>query len=145
MKAKTVWMWTAGLTALTLIVGFQRGPVAQSVLLHWPVAIILLMGYAYHLRGGLVAAGTATLMVIGLRLGGVLGDWTLVGWQVLVYGVFGLYPFKFIQIREQRHHHYRTLIEYKRGETDSLRQKLDEVDRKCRELDQRTRLAGGGG
>lgn len=129
---------------MTLAVGLRGGAVGQSVLLHWPVTIILLMGYAYHLRGGLVSAGAASLLVIGLRLGGVLGDWTLVGWQVLMYAVFGLYPFKFIQIREQRHHHYRTLIEYKRGETDSLRQKLDEVERHCRDLDQRTRLAGGG-
>ena len=90
------------------------------------------------------AAGVASALIIGLRAGGLLDDWTLVGWQALVYAVFGLYPFKFIQIREQRHHHYRTLIEYKRGEIDSLRQKLAEVDRKCRDLDQRTRLAGGG-
>jgi len=144
VKGKTAWLWCAGLAGLLLLAVFQGGAVGRSVLLHWPVAIILLMGYMYHLRGGLISAGTATLLLVALRASGVLDDWTLVGWQALVYGVFGLYPFKFIQIREQRHHHYRTLIEYKRGETESLRQKYDEVERKCRDLDQRARLAGGG-
>ena len=58
------------------------------------------------------------------------------GWQVLIYGIVGLYPFKFMQIREQRHHHYRTLIEYKRGEMESLRTRLGDLERACRELEQ---------
>ncbi len=145
MKGKAVWLWFGGLLAWTLIIGLRGGGAGQSVLLHWPVTLILIMGYVYHLRGGLIAAGVATAAMVGLRLAHVLDDWTLIGWQALVYGVFGLYPFKFIQIREQRHRHYRTLIEYKRGEMDSLRQKLEDVEAKCRDLEQRARLAGGGG
>jgi hypothetical protein len=50
-----------------------------------------------------------------------------------------------MQIREQRSHHYRTLIDYKRGETVSLKGKLDEADRRCREIESQLRAAGTGG
>ena len=120
----------------------RGGPAGAAVALHWPVALVLLFGYAFNLRGGLMAAAAATALAAGLRLSGLVQDWTLVGWQALVFGVFGLYPFKFLQVREQRQHHYRTLIEYKRGELDALKAKVSDVDRRCRELESRGRNGG---
>lgn len=137
-----VWGWAAAL--LVWIAGWAAagGAVGAGVLLHWPLALVLLFGFAFNLRGGLAAAVTASAVVIALKIAGTMPDWTLVGWQVLLFGLFGLYPFKFIQIREQRHHHYRTLIEYKRGEMEQLRSRLADVDRQVRELE--TRVRGGG-
>jgi len=136
VKTTALWSWVAGLVAWILLWGVHGGPLGLEVLLHWPVLLVLLMGFTLNLRGGLAAAGAASFLAAGLAAKGVIGSWTLVGWQVLIYGVVGLYPFKFMQIREQRHHHYRTLIEYKRGEMESLRARLSDLERACRELEQ---------
>lgn len=145
MKMNVAWSWAAGLIVWIVLWGVRGGPLGMEVLLHWPVLLILLMGFTLNLRGGLAAAGAASLLAAGLGAAGVIPSWTLVGWQILIYGIVGLYPFKFMQIREQRHHHYRTLIEYKRGEMDTLKSRLGDLDRQCRELEQRTRQAGGPG
>lgn len=142
MKPGVVWAWAAGLVAWIALWGSRGGALGLEVLLHWPVLLVLLMGFTLNLRGGLAAAGAASLFAAGLAFAHVIQSWTLVGWQILIYGIVGLYPFKFMQIREQRHHHYRTLIEYKRGEMDSLRSRLADLDRTCRELEQRARPNG---
>ncbi len=142
MKPGAVWMWAAGLAVWIGLWGSRGGALGMEVLLHWPVLLVLLMGFALNLRGGLAAAGAAAALAAGLGAAHVIPSWTLVGWQVLIYGIVGLYPFKFMQIREQRHHHYRTLIEYKRGEMESLKKRLAELDRVCRELEQRVRQSG---
>lgn len=139
VKPASVWGLAAALAGWIALMAVRGGSAGASVVLHWPVALVLLFGYAFNLRGGLIAAALATLLAAALKVAGVLDDWTLVGWQALIYGIFGLYPFKFLQVREQRQHHYRTLIEYKRGELDALRAKVAEVDRRCRDLESRSR------
>lgn len=143
VKPGSIWGLAAALAVWIALMAIGGGAAGASVALHWPVALVLLFGYAFNLRGGLIAAACATLLAGGLKFAGVLDNWTLVGWEALIYGVFGLYPFKFLQVREQRQHHYRTLIEYKRGELDALKAKVAEVDRRCRELE--TRARGGAG
>lgn len=138
-----LWGWAAVVVVWIALWGARGGGLGDAVLLHWPVALVLLFGFAFHLKGGLAAAVVSSGAAIALKSAGVIPDWTLVGWQVLLYGLFGLYPFKFIQIREQRHHHYRTLIEYKRGEMEQLRSRLADVDRQVRDLE--GRLRGGAG
>ena len=144
MKTSALWMWGTGLALWIALWGSRGGPLGLEVLLHWPVLLILLMGFTLNLRGGLAAAGVASLLAAGLGAAGVIQSWTLVGWQVLIYGIVGLYPFKFMQIREQRHHHYRTLIEYKRGEMESLRTRLSDLERACRDLEQARPPRDGG-
>jgi hypothetical protein len=143
MKPQVAWAWAAGILGWIALWGLRGGPLGLEVVLHWPVLLVLIMGYVLNLRGGLAAAGAASLFVAVLGGMGVIPSWTLVGWQILIFGIVGLYPFKFMQIREQRHHHYRTLIEYKRGEMESLKARLADLDHQCRELEQRVRQAGG--
>ncbi len=144
MSPASIWGLAAALAAWIALMAFRGGPTGAAVALHWPVTLVLLFGYAFDLRGGLLAAAGATALAAGLRAAGLIDTWTLVGWQALVYGIFGLYPFKFLQVREQRQHHYRTLIEYKRGELDALKAKVADVDKRCRELEQRGRNGGAG-
>jgi len=143
MKTATFVAWSAFLAVWLLLWGMKGGPSGSSVLLHWPIAAILLSGFIFNLRGGVAASCATAVFVVALRMAGAVDSWTLVAWQVLVYGIFGLYPFKFMQIREQRSHHYRTLIEYKRGETESLRLKLGEIERGCREIEAQLRTGPG--
>ena len=112
---------------------------SASILLHWPLVAILLWGFTDGLKGGLYSALVAAGFAIILTLTGVVGSWTLTAWQLLIYAVFGLYPFKFMQIREQRRHHYQTLIEYKRGEIDVLQKRFSEIESRAKELEQRVR------
>jgi hypothetical protein len=139
MDRRVAWGTAAVVATWIAWWGARGGPAGEVVLLQWPAALILLGGYAGHLRAGLVAAALASLGLAGLAASGAVGDWRLVGWSVLVFAVFGLYPFKFIQIREQRHHYYRTLIEYKRGELEALRRKTADADARVRELERRLR------
>lgn len=144
MKRSVAISSTVAVAAWMAIWGRGTTGLATSVLLHWPLIPILLFGFTDNLKGGLAAALVASLNVVMLGALGVVPSWTLVLWQVLVYAVFGLYPFKFMQIREQRRLHYTTLIEYKKGEISSLQKKVTEIDRKCSEIDQKVRLWSAG-
>jgi len=130
---------TIGIIVWMLVWGRQGAGLSASVLLHWPLVPILLWGFTDNLKGGLSAALTAVVYALVLAITGVVESWTLTAWQLLIYAVFGLYPFKFMQIREQRHHHYLTLIEYKRGETESLQKRFAEIEGRCNEMEQRVR------
>ena len=136
MKVVTAWLSIVVLAAWIAILGAQRGLLAATVLMHWPVGLILILGFLFDLKGSLFPMLVGAAYLVALRMGGVLDSWTLVGWQVLVYGLFGMYPFRFMQVREERKHHYRTLIEYKHGELEGLKQKTAEVDRRCRETEE---------
>ena len=131
------------LIAWIAIMGAQKGLLAATVLMHWPVALILVLGFLFDLKGSLAGMLVGAIYLGLLRMGGLLDSWSLVGWQVLVYGLFGMYPFRFMQVREERKHHYRTLIEYKRGELDGLRRKMAEVDKQCRETEDSMRGKAG--
>jgi hypothetical protein len=143
MKTVTAWIAIIGLIAWIAIMGAQKGLLAATVLMHWPVALILVVGFLFDLKGSLAAMLVGAAYLVLLRMAGVLDSWTLVGWQVLVYGMFGMYPFRFMQVREERKHHYRTLIEYKRGELEGLRKKASEIDRQCRECEDAMRVRPG--
>jgi len=139
MKRSAVWGITGLLAAWILFWWWRGSSVSESVLLHWPIGIILVLGYAFDLKGSLLAALAAVLIITVFKLLGMESGWTVIAWQVLICGIMGLYPFKFMQVREQRRHHYQTLIEYKKEELDALRKKLADVDRKCREIETRLR------
>ncbi len=129
------WIWLAVLAGW-LVLGAVRGGVSGiSILLHWPIVAILICGYAYDLKGSLAAGCLAAVAMAGCAIAGIITDWTLVGWQFLIYGFFALYPYKFMQIRTQRRHHYTILMEYKRGEIDSLKRRIDGIESKCREFE----------
>ena len=148
MKRSIAVAGTIGTVIWILVWGRRGAGLSASVLLHWPLIPILLWGFTNDLRGGLIAALTATIYAVILAAIGAVDSWTLTAWQLLVYGVFGLYPFKFMQIREQRRSHYLTLLEYKRGETDALQNKLSDIEEKCNEIEQKVRMwssAGQGG
>jgi len=119
-----------------LLWGRGQNALSATIIFHWPLLLILLWGFTNDLRGGLLVALAAVAVVVGMCGAGWVSNWTLVGWQVLIFGIFGLYPFKFMQIREERRHHYQTLLEYKKGEMGTLEKKLADIDRKCRELEQ---------
>lgn len=133
------WLVLAVLCVWLAWRGWAGGPAAAAQLLHWPLMAILVFGYTRDLRGGLIASAAACVVVIALQARGLLAGWSLVGWQLLVFGVFGLYPFKFMQIRVERRHHYRTLIEYKLSEIGGLKERIAELDRRCREIESRVR------
>lgn len=147
MSGRTpVWVrvGAAVLVAWMVSWAFVGGMRAVVVLLHWPIALILLAGYVYDLRGGVIAAAACAGLLVLHKFLGDIDSWTVIGWQVLVFWVFGLYPFKFMQIREQRQHHYRTLIDYKRGEIESLEARYAEADGECARIERKLRAAGGG-
>jgi len=125
-----IWMviWGRAGTALSI-----------TILLHWPLIPILLWGFSDNLKGGLIAGLVGVVYAIILGLTGVTGSWTLTLWQLLVYGIFGLYPFKFMQIREARSRHFATLIEYKKGELETLQNKLGDIDGKCATIEKEVR------
>ncbi len=133
------WILLAILAGWMAMWGTQGDPLATSVLLHWPVAGILILGFRYDIKGGLLGGLSAATILIAFRLLGIVTDWALVGWQFLVFGFFALYPYKFMQIRTQRRSHFGILTEYKRSEIESLQRKLADLDRKCRDIEQRLR------
>jgi membrane protein implicated in regulation of membrane protease activity len=133
------WITLAVIAGWMAIWGSRGDPIATGVLLHWPVAGILVIGFKYDIKGGLFAGLGAAILIMAFRLTGVINDWTLVGWQFLVFGFFALYPYKFMQIRTQRRSHFGILTEYKRSEIESLKRKLADLDRKCRDIEQRLR------
>ena len=139
MKRGMALSGTIGIVFWMLIWGRKGEGLSASVLLHWPLIPILLWGFTDNLKGGLFAALTAVVYALVLGLTGAVGSWTLVAWQLLIYGVYGLYPFKFMQIREQRRHHYSTVIDYKRGEIETLQARYSELEGRCNELEQRVR------
>ncbi|MEK7765857.1 MAG: hypothetical protein AAB368_06430 [bacterium] len=133
------WVALAALAVWMAFWGTRGEPSASVVLLHWPITAILVFGFTRDLRGGLIASAASTLLALALLARGALPSWSMAGWQLLLYGIFGLYPFKFMQIRSERRHHYRTLIEYKHAELGTLKEKLAEVDGRCREIEARLR------
>lgn len=147
MKRPMAVAGTIGILVWMAIWGRRGEGLSASILLHWPLVPILLWGFTDNLKGGLIAALVSVAYAIVLAVAGLVDSWTLVAWQLLIYGVFGLYPFKFMQIREQRRHHFQTLIEYKRGEIETLQKRYADIEGRCNELEQRVRAwspASGG-
>lgn len=129
------WFALAVLAGVLGWCAWRGGPWAGPVLLHWPLLAILTFGYTRDLKGGLIASAAACAVVVALEARGLLGGWVITGWELLILSVFGLYPFKFMQIREERRHHFRTLVEYKLSEIGGLKERTEALDRRCRELE----------
>ena len=139
MKRSVAVTGTIAIVVWMAVWGRHGQGLSASILLHWPLVPILLWGFTDGLRGGLTAALVSVVYALALAMSGVVASWTLTAWQLLIYAVFGLYPFKFMQIREQRHHHYQTLIEYKHGEVETLQKRYNDIEARCNELEKKVR------
>lgn len=143
MRSAIVGIWIVVLGGWICLWGLEGISARSALLLHWPMSVILLAGFVFHLQGGLIAACLAVLLGVGLTLGGWLDSWMLLAWQALIYWVVGLYPYKFMQVQEQRRHHYGTLTEYKRGEIAALQSRLEDVSRRCQAVEEQLKASGG--